>query len=182
MKGLRVIILVAATLALYTPASASCRVTELKLEKAILPHSELRQSANRQIVRDLRTLREAAIILDAKSIRPNVSVWLQWVAIWSLTRTARLRRQEILTRTRPRSCTRRAAARQPPTPPSSPSRGHTTLIGFANDPSALDPIAGCGSIVSGPAPANRIGRFTIALGATHDPNDNRRGDLAPQGS
>ena len=66
MKALRVVTFVAATFALYNPASASCRVTELKLEKAIPPHSELRQSANRQVVRDLRTLREAAIILDAK--------------------------------------------------------------------------------------------------------------------
>ena len=66
MKALRVATLVAATFALYSPALANCGVTELKLEKAIPPHSELRQSANRQIVRDLRTLREAAIILDAK--------------------------------------------------------------------------------------------------------------------
>src|SRR6478609_6204429 len=66
MKALRVATFVAATFALYSPALANCRVTELKLEKAIPPHSELRQSANRQIVRDLRTLREAAIILDAK--------------------------------------------------------------------------------------------------------------------
>jgi hypothetical protein len=66
MKPLRVVSFLAATLALYSPASANCRVTELKLDKAIPPHSELRQSANRQIVRDLRTLREAAIILDAK--------------------------------------------------------------------------------------------------------------------
>ena len=62
MKALRV----TTTFAPYSPALANCRVTELKLEKAIPPHSELRQSANRQIVRDLRTLREAAIILDAK--------------------------------------------------------------------------------------------------------------------
>src|ERR671912_382616 len=66
MKALRVVTFVAVTFALYNPASASCPVTELKLEKAIPPHSELRQSANRQVVRDLRTLREAAIILDAK--------------------------------------------------------------------------------------------------------------------
>jgi hypothetical protein len=66
MKALRVATFVAATFALYSPALANCRVTELKLEKAIPPHSELRQSANRQIVRDLRTLREAAVILDAK--------------------------------------------------------------------------------------------------------------------
>ncbi len=66
MKALRVITLVASTLALWSPALANCGVTELKLDKAIPPHSELRQSANAQVVRDLRTLREAAIILDAK--------------------------------------------------------------------------------------------------------------------
>ncbi len=66
MKALRVITLVASTIALYGPALANCGVTELKLDKAIPPHSELRQSANAQVVRDLRTLREAAIILDAK--------------------------------------------------------------------------------------------------------------------
>ena len=77
MKALRVATFVAATFALYNPALANCGVTELKLEKAIPPHSELRQSANRQIVRDLRTLREAAIILDAKGIRPSVGVSLQ---------------------------------------------------------------------------------------------------------
>jgi hypothetical protein len=65
MKALHVVTFVAATLALYNPASASCPVTELKLEKAIPPHTE-GQSANRQVVRDLRTVREAAIILDAK--------------------------------------------------------------------------------------------------------------------
>src|SRR5215218_5002762 len=41
------------------------RMTDLKLEQAISQDSKLRQSANAQVVRDLRTLREAAIILDA---------------------------------------------------------------------------------------------------------------------
>jgi hypothetical protein len=65
MKALPVLTLVAGTLAFSNPALAHCAVTDLKLEQAIARKSELRQSANTQIVRDLRTLREAAIILDA---------------------------------------------------------------------------------------------------------------------
>ena len=37
-------------------------MTDLELEQAISQDSELRQSANVQVVRDLRTLREAALI------------------------------------------------------------------------------------------------------------------------
>jgi hypothetical protein len=66
MKALRVITFVAGTLALYSPALADCGVTKLKLDKAIPPHSELRTPENAQVARDLRTLREAAVILDAK--------------------------------------------------------------------------------------------------------------------
>src|SRR3954454_14991481 len=65
MKALPVLSVVAGTLAFYSPALAHCRVTDLKLEQAISRKNELRQSANAQVVRDLRTLREAAIILDA---------------------------------------------------------------------------------------------------------------------
>ena len=43
----------------------TARVTDLNLEQAISQDSKLRQSANVQVVRDLRTLREAALILDA---------------------------------------------------------------------------------------------------------------------
>ena len=65
MKALPVLTLVAGTLAFSSPALAHCGVTDLKLEQAIARKVELRQSAIAQIVRDLRTLREAAIILDA---------------------------------------------------------------------------------------------------------------------
>jgi hypothetical protein len=65
MKALPVLSVVAGTLAFYSPALAHCGVTDLKLEQAIARHDELRQSANAQVVRDLRTLREAALILDA---------------------------------------------------------------------------------------------------------------------
>ena len=65
MKALPVLSVVAGTLAFYSPALAHCGVTDLKLEQAISHKAELRQSANAQVVRDLRTLREAALILDA---------------------------------------------------------------------------------------------------------------------
>ena len=66
MKALPVLSAVAGTLAFCSPALAHCRVTDLKLQQAISQDSKLRQSANAQVVRDLRTLREAALILDAK--------------------------------------------------------------------------------------------------------------------
>ncbi len=65
MKALPVLSFIAGTLAFCNPALAHCRVTDLKLEQAISQESKLRQSANAQVVRDLRTLREAAMILDA---------------------------------------------------------------------------------------------------------------------
>ena len=65
MKALPVLSVVAGTLGLCSPALGHCRVTDLKLEQAISQDSKLRQSANAQVVRDLRTLREAALILDA---------------------------------------------------------------------------------------------------------------------
>ena len=66
MKALRISTFVAAALAFYGPAFARCDVTKLKVEKAMPPQSELRQSENAQVARDLRTLREAAVTLDAK--------------------------------------------------------------------------------------------------------------------
>src|SRR5215210_7185918 len=65
MKALSVLSFMAGSLAFYSPALGHCRVTDLKLEQAISQDSKLRQSANAQVVRDLRTLREAALILDA---------------------------------------------------------------------------------------------------------------------
>src|SRR5829696_8632862 len=69
MKALPVLSVVAGTLAFCSPALGHCRVTDLKLEQAISQDSKLRQSANAQVVRDLRTLREAALILDANKHR-----------------------------------------------------------------------------------------------------------------
>src|SRR3954470_20612085 len=65
MKALPVLSFITFTLALYSPALTHCGVADLKLEQAISQDSKLRQSANAQVVRDLRTLREAALILDA---------------------------------------------------------------------------------------------------------------------
>ena len=65
MKARPALSLIAGTLTFCSPALADCRVTDLNLEQAISRQAEPRQSANVQVVRDLRTLREAALILDA---------------------------------------------------------------------------------------------------------------------
>ncbi len=44
-------------------AAAECNISDAKLEEAILNKPELRDSANRQMVRDLRSLRDSAFIL-----------------------------------------------------------------------------------------------------------------------
>jgi hypothetical protein len=46
-----------------TPAWANCQISDAKLEEAILQKPELRGRANRQTVRDLRSLRDAAFTL-----------------------------------------------------------------------------------------------------------------------
>ena len=46
-----------------TQAMADCQIADAKLEEAILQKPELRGPANRQTVRDLRSLRDAAITL-----------------------------------------------------------------------------------------------------------------------
>ena len=45
--------------------SATCDVVGLRLEDVIAKSPELQRSANEQTVRDLRTLRDAAVVLDA---------------------------------------------------------------------------------------------------------------------
>jgi hypothetical protein len=44
-------------------AAADCQIADARLEEAILQRPELREKANRQVVRDLRNLRDAAITL-----------------------------------------------------------------------------------------------------------------------
>jgi hypothetical protein len=46
-----------------SPAMADCQIADAKLEEAILEKPELRGPINRQKVRDLRTLRDAAFTL-----------------------------------------------------------------------------------------------------------------------
>ena len=45
------------------PAKAECNISDAKLEEAVLQKPELRDPANRQMVRDLRSLRDSAFIL-----------------------------------------------------------------------------------------------------------------------
>ena len=157
MKALRVATLVAATFALYSPALANCRVTELKLEKAIPPHSELRQSANRESCAICAPFARRRSFWMPRSIRPSVGVSLQYFAICWLTRTARLKRQEILTRTRPRSCTRRVATRPLPTPPSN-------AIEVENYPRYGSEMTRLLSTLSRVALIAAAGRFLVAAG------------------
>ncbi|MBK3395370.1 MULTISPECIES: photosystem reaction center subunit H [Methylobacterium] len=44
--------------------SATCDIVGLRLEDVIAKSTELKKSANKQAVRDLRTLRDAAVVLD----------------------------------------------------------------------------------------------------------------------
>lgn len=51
--------------ALAGPAFAACPVAEATIEKAIASTPEFRHKANAQVVRDLRVLRDAAVVLEA---------------------------------------------------------------------------------------------------------------------
>ena len=53
------------TLVLADPALAACPVADAKVEKAIATKPELRGGAGAQVARDLRLLRDAAVVLDA---------------------------------------------------------------------------------------------------------------------
>ncbi len=46
-----------------TPALAVCNISDAKLEQAVLKNPELRDPENRYLIRDLRTLRDAAFLL-----------------------------------------------------------------------------------------------------------------------
>src|SRR3954468_13097231 len=64
MKSARLLLTVALLSALgVTRAMADCQIADAKLEQAILQKPELRGPANRQSVRDLRSLRDAAFTL-----------------------------------------------------------------------------------------------------------------------
>jgi hypothetical protein len=51
--------------AVIGPAFAACPITPAKIEKTIATKPAFRHSANAQVVRDLRTLLDAAVVLDA---------------------------------------------------------------------------------------------------------------------
>lgn len=59
------LVLTAALVLMAFPAWAECNISDAKLEEAILQKPELRDPANKQMVRDLRALRDAAFILWA---------------------------------------------------------------------------------------------------------------------
>jgi hypothetical protein len=64
MKPARILLAVALLSTLgVTQAMADCQIVDAKLEEAILQRPDLRGKANRQTVRDLRNLRDAAITL-----------------------------------------------------------------------------------------------------------------------
>ncbi|GJE61149.1 photosystem reaction center subunit H [Methylobacterium trifolii] len=56
------LLLAAGTIA--SPARAACDVTGARIEETIARKGELQEGANKQAVRDLRTLRDAAIVLE----------------------------------------------------------------------------------------------------------------------
>ena len=58
-------------LAASSAAQAACDVAGAKLEEAIAARKQLREPANAQLVRDLRTLRDAAIVLDTYKHEPE---------------------------------------------------------------------------------------------------------------
>lgn len=60
----RAVLFACVLLVAWADRAAACDVTSTKLEEAIADRSELREAANKQTVRDLRTLRDAAIVLD----------------------------------------------------------------------------------------------------------------------
>ena len=65
MRTTPVVLAFLGTLVVANPALSACPVADAKVENAIATKPELRDKANAQVVRDLRTLRDAAIVLDA---------------------------------------------------------------------------------------------------------------------
>ena len=65
MRAIHIVLASACIVVVSGPALASCPVADAQLEKAIATKSEFRDRANAQVVRDLRTLRDAAVVLDA---------------------------------------------------------------------------------------------------------------------
>ena len=65
MRAASIILASVCALAVTGRALAGCPVADAKIEEAIATKPEFRDTANAQVVRDLRTLRDAAVVLDA---------------------------------------------------------------------------------------------------------------------
>ena len=65
MRSTPALLAALASLVIANPARAACPVDNAKVEKAIATKPELRGGAGAQVARDLRTLRDAAVVLDA---------------------------------------------------------------------------------------------------------------------
>ena len=90
---LRIHLLALAAVLVASEAAAQCNISDAKLEEAILLKPELRDQSNRQIVSDLRTLRDAALILwsydrqdDCSRILANIRELLASPSIGELER------------------------------------------------------------------------------------------------
>ena len=92
MNPTRLLLTVALLSALgVTRAMADCQIADAKLEQAILQKPELRGPANRQSVRDLRSLRDAAFTLwsygrhaDCERLLANIRELIAGPAMGSL--------------------------------------------------------------------------------------------------
>ena len=65
MRATHIVLASVWTLVVPSPALAGCPVADARIETAIATRPEFRQGANAQVVRDLRTLRDAAVVLEA---------------------------------------------------------------------------------------------------------------------
>ena len=65
MRATHIILASVCALVVTGPALAGCPVADAAVEKAIATKPEFRDRANAQVVRDLRILRDAAVVLDA---------------------------------------------------------------------------------------------------------------------
>lgn len=65
MRATQIVLASVLGLVVTGPALAGCPVADAKIEKAIASKPEFRGGANAQVVRDLRTLRDAAVVLEA---------------------------------------------------------------------------------------------------------------------
>ena len=65
MRATPIVLAALGALVVANPARAACPVADAQVEKAIATKPELRGGAGAQVARDLRTLRDAAVVLDA---------------------------------------------------------------------------------------------------------------------